>query len=362
MELILTGGVIDYPRFLVSEMHFGKFPDPMKFQSWKVNFKTEVCSKTADPHLTMQWIKEVKKAKSIDELMTSRSIVGRTDFPDYDMLDAMIASTLKKVLDRHVRFLRRVSVEEQLAQKYDRFLRGRQIASVIYEHLRATRAYEAVQGLSDLYNIRLQNDNIQDFDVRWDQALLSASETPTEIVLEGLYKSELQDSVQLQTVLALYDQETIRNNGQPSYQRLEASGRLHVDQTMTQHELETWKESTLPGSNKEKSLRWRKSVNLISSTTEATKEKTTDDTQGKNLQKARQHKDRALLEEVTDSRAKTEVVKLGQVIIGILLHVRITSVKQNAFMARSAVFDMLRQKRSPAKSQRRVVRKDQSHY
>ena len=43
--------------------------------------------------------------------------------------------------------------------------------------------------------------------MRWDQALLSASETPTEMVLEGLYNSKLQDSVQLQTVFASYDQD-----------------------------------------------------------------------------------------------------------------------------------------------------------
>ena len=134
----------------------------------------------------MQWIKEVESAKSIDELMTSRSIVERTDSPDNDMLDAMVASALKKLLDRHVHFRRRVSVEEQRAQKYDRFLRGTQIAFLIYEHFRATGACEAVQGLSDLFNIRMQNDNVQDFDVRWDQALLSAIETPTEMVLEGL--------------------------------------------------------------------------------------------------------------------------------------------------------------------------------
>ena len=50
--------MIDYPKFLASEMHLGRFPDTMKFQSWKVNFKTEVCSKTADSHLTMQCMKE----------------------------------------------------------------------------------------------------------------------------------------------------------------------------------------------------------------------------------------------------------------------------------------------------------------
>ena len=101
-----------------------------------------------------------------------------------------------------------------------------------HENFRATRAYEAAQGLSDLFNIRLQNDDVQDFDVRWDQALLSASETPTEMILEGLYKSKLQDSVQLQTVLALYDQETVRNKRQPSYSRFKTAGRLHIDQAM----------------------------------------------------------------------------------------------------------------------------------
>ena len=58
--------------------------------------------------------------------------MGRTDFADYDMLDAMIASALKKLLNTHVRFRNRVSVEEQGAQKYDRFLRGRQVAYMIY--------------------------------------------------------------------------------------------------------------------------------------------------------------------------------------------------------------------------------------
>ena len=94
---------------------------------------------------------------------------------------------------------------------------------MIYEHFRATGAYEAVQGLSDLFNVRLQNDDVQDFDVPWDQALLSASEISTGVILEVLYKSKLQDSVQLQTVLALYDQETVRNNGQTSYSILKIS-------------------------------------------------------------------------------------------------------------------------------------------
>ena len=180
----------------------------------------------------MQWIKEVERAKSIDELMTSRSIVERTDSPDYDMLDATIASALKKLLDRHAHFRRRVSVEEQRAQKYDRFFSGRQIAFLIYEHFRATGAYEAVEGLSDLFNIRLQNDNVQDFDVRWDQALLSAIETPTEMVLEGSNKVKIAGFCSVSDCIGIYDLKTTRDHGQSSYQRLKPSVRLHIDQTM----------------------------------------------------------------------------------------------------------------------------------
>ena len=74
----------------------------------------------------------------------------------------------------------------------------------------AKGAYEAVQGLSHLFKFRLLNDDVQDFDVRWDRALLSASDMPSDVILEGMYTSKLQDSVQLQTVLALYDQGTVR--------------------------------------------------------------------------------------------------------------------------------------------------------
>ena len=191
-----------------------------------------VRKKSADPHLTMHWIQEVEIAKSIDELMTSRSIVVRNDFPDYDMLDAMIASALKRLLNKHIHFRNKASVEEQRPQKYDRFLRGRQNCSQIYEHFRAIGAYGAVRGLPVLFSIRLQNDDVQDSDVRWDQALLPASDMPSDVILKGLYKSKLQDSVQLQTVLALYDQETVRNNGQTSFLRLKTSVKLHIGQMM----------------------------------------------------------------------------------------------------------------------------------
>ena len=83
------GGMMDYPRIRITEWNLGEFPDSMEFQSWKVNFRTEVCLRTADSQITMLWIKEDEMAKSIGELVTSRSITGQHNLLDIDVLDAM---------------------------------------------------------------------------------------------------------------------------------------------------------------------------------------------------------------------------------------------------------------------------------
>ena len=176
---------MDYTRFPISEMHLGKFPDSLKFQSWKVNFNTAVCAKSSFSHIT------ALDQRSSDSKVNRRSYDIAIDyrakqFPDYDMRDAMIASVLKKLLNTQTHFRKRAMVEEQRDQKDDRFLRGRQIAYMIYEHFRATGACEAVQGLSDLFKKRSQNVDVQDFDARWDHALLSVSEMPSGVILEGI--------------------------------------------------------------------------------------------------------------------------------------------------------------------------------
>ena len=85
----------------------------------------------------MLWIKEVEVAKSVDDLVASQSIEGR-DFPDFEMLDAKIGSAVKRIIsNRYIR--RKINVEEQNAQKYNRFLRGRHSAYVIYDHFASNR-------------------------------------------------------------------------------------------------------------------------------------------------------------------------------------------------------------------------------
>ena len=59
--------------------------------------------------------------------------------PNFEILDARIASALNKII-HNSHFKRSISLEEQKAQKQDRFLRGMQIAFLIYEYFWVTGA------------------------------------------------------------------------------------------------------------------------------------------------------------------------------------------------------------------------------
>ena len=106
---------------------------------------------------------------SVDDLKSSCSNIGiRT--PDFEVLDAKIASALNWII-HNSHFKRKISLEEQKAQKKDRFLRGRQIAYLIYDQFRVTGTHDSVENYTDLFTIGLRNDDIQEFDLEWDAIL-----------------------------------------------------------------------------------------------------------------------------------------------------------------------------------------------
>ena len=107
----------------------------------------------------MLWIKEVEMVDSMEELQSSRSIEGE-DFPNFELLDTRIASGLNRIIQTS-HFKKMVSLEEQKAQKEDRFLRGRQIACMIYDYFRVTGAHGTVLDYADLFSITLRNDNVR---------------------------------------------------------------------------------------------------------------------------------------------------------------------------------------------------------
>ena len=149
--------------------------------------------------------------------------------PNFEVLDARIASALNKII-HNSQFKRRISLEEQKAQKQDRVLRGRQIAYWIYDHFRVTGTHDSVDNYTDLFTIVLRNDDIQEFDSKWDGILLSMTKIPHDEILEGLYKLRMRESEKLKTVLELYDLEIHQKKLGPDYHRLKTMVKRSIEQ------------------------------------------------------------------------------------------------------------------------------------
>ena len=66
-----------------------------------------------------------------------------------------------------------------------------------------TGAHDTVLDYADLFSFTLHDDNIQEFDTRWDEVQLSMSKIRSNDILESLYKLRIRESAQLKTVLEI---------------------------------------------------------------------------------------------------------------------------------------------------------------
>ena len=91
------------------------------------------------PTEAMLWIKEVELVDSVDELRSLSSIRG-IQMPNFEVFNASIASALNRIIHNS-------HFKRQKAQKEDRFLRGRQIASLICECFPVTKTNSSVENM-----------------------------------------------------------------------------------------------------------------------------------------------------------------------------------------------------------------------
>ena len=166
--------------------------------------------------------------ESVDELKFSLSTRG-ISMPNFEVLNARIASALNKII-HNSHFKRRISLEERKAQKQDRFLRGGQIAYLIYDYFRVTGAHDSVENYADVFTTSLRNDDIQEIDSKWDGISLSMTKIPHDDILEGLYKLRIRESEKLKTALELYDLETHQKKLGPDYHRFKIMVKRHIEQ------------------------------------------------------------------------------------------------------------------------------------
>ena len=152
----------------------------------------------------MHWIKEVEITSSIGDLMTSRSITGRRDFSDYDMHHECALPKKSKCRRAMCSKIRPILTREaDCLHDLWPFPCNRSLWS-------CTRSFRS----NSMYAHSVMTFKI---------SIQVGTKLFTEMALESVYKSKRQDSVQLETVLALYEQEIIRNHEPPSYSRLKTT-------------------------------------------------------------------------------------------------------------------------------------------
>ena len=100
----LQNSMVGQRRQQISELRFDIFPNPQTFLVWKIRFDNQVTTCSDFPSEAM-----------------SRPVSGK-NFPNFEILDAKIAAALNKII-QNSHFKKKVSLEEQKAQKEDRFLR-----------------------------------------------------------------------------------------------------------------------------------------------------------------------------------------------------------------------------------------------
>ena len=95
-----------------------------------------------------------------------------------------------------------------------------------------TGAHDTVLDYADLFSLTLRDDNVQEFDTRWDEVLPSVSKIPSDDILESLYKLRIRESDQLKTVLELYDMEIHQKISMPNYQKMKTMVKRSLDQKL----------------------------------------------------------------------------------------------------------------------------------
>ena len=101
---------------------------------------------------------------------------------------------------------------------------------MICNYIRVTGAHDSVENYADLFTDSLRNDDVQEFDSKWDGIILSMTKIPSDDILEGLHKLTILESEKLKTVLELYDLETHQKKLGPDYHRLKSMVKRSIEQ------------------------------------------------------------------------------------------------------------------------------------
>ena len=145
-------------------------------------------------------MKEIEVQKDITALSSSISSTGH----NYESLDFKIAAGLWKILKGD--FEKKLQNEERTNQLNDPnyMMTGRQVAYRIFEHFKLPESRKQVLDVNHLFALKIQRDDLRNYDLQWDEILLQIVPEPPENILENIYTNQLEQCVQFKDTMNLY--------------------------------------------------------------------------------------------------------------------------------------------------------------
>ena len=78
----------------------------------------------------------------------------------------------------------------------------------------------AIMEFEDLTRLELRGDNLRAFQTDWDTILSNLTEQPSDMILESLYRKQVQHATSMKGMISLYDQEIALGRATKDYERL----------------------------------------------------------------------------------------------------------------------------------------------
>ena len=85
---------------------------------------------------------------------------------------------------------------------------------------------------ADLFSVTVRDDNVQEFDTRWDEVLLTMSTIPSDDILESLQTLRIRELDQFTITLELCDIGYCQKTLVPNYQELKTMVKRSTDQKL----------------------------------------------------------------------------------------------------------------------------------
>ena len=97
---------------------------------------------------------------------------------------------------------------------------GRQIAYRIFEHFTLPAASKEQLDVNHIFNLELKNDNLKQFNSKWDEIIIQLPEEPADNWIEPMYRKQLEKSAQFAPYMAQYKNRIAMHADRPSYKGL----------------------------------------------------------------------------------------------------------------------------------------------